>query len=105
MSTSAFSPLRLLRGALAGSALVLALIFAVRGAEYRTLQQQVNEQRALLQTSQTVANVNNSLIQLLARQAVEGKDEALSTLLARNGVTFQTGPAQADPAQPAGAAS
>ncbi|WP_152417373.1 hypothetical protein [Sandarakinorhabdus sp. AAP62] len=89
----------LARDGLAVLALVLALLNVAGAQRNRALQSEVEEGQQALVRGQTFANVNNSLIQLLAKTAAERNDPALRELLARNGITFQV----SAPAQPAAA--
>jgi hypothetical protein len=84
-----------LRDGLGVLTLVLAILNVAGAQRNRALQADVNTAQAALQRGQAFANVNNSLIQLLAKTAAERNDPALRDLLARNGVTFQvsSGPA------------
>ncbi|MBK6721019.1 MAG: hypothetical protein IPG62_14355 [Sphingomonadales bacterium] len=75
--------------ALALLALVLALANMLQAYLNRGLQAEVLDGQAQLAKAQTLANVDNSLIQLLAKSAAENDDKALRDLLARNGVTFK----------------
>ena len=87
-----------LRNGLGGLALVLAVLSVISAQANRGLQQEVDAARPDLAKGQTFANVDNSLIQLLAKAAVEKNDAALRDLLARNGVTFRVnGPATGAP--------
>ena len=89
---------RLVRTAIGVLALVLA-VFNVAGAQRnRGLQKEVDATRVELAKSQAFANVNNTLIQLLAKAAAEKNDAALRELLARNGVTFSVKPPPTAPA-------
>ena len=98
-----------LRDGLGVVALVLALLNVAAAQRNRALQAEVAERQTALQRGQTFANVNNSLIQLLAKAAVERNDTAVRDLLARNGVTFQVTPgptpAPAAPSPATGSAS
>lgn len=84
-----------LRDGLGILALVLAVLNVAGAQRNRDLQAQVNTTQAALQRGQAFANVNNSLIQLLAKAAAERNDPAIRELLARNGVTFKVAPAPA----------
>jgi len=92
-----------LRNALAVLALVLAVVVAVESALNRAAQDKVNAGRAELARAQTFANLDNGLVQLLAKTAAERRDAQIQGLLARNGVTYriEPKPAGASPA-PAG---
>ncbi len=92
-----------LRNGLAGLALILALASVVLSVQVRNLQDQVEGQRADLIKAQAVAQVDNSVIQLLARTAIEKNDPQIRALLATVGVTLATQPAP--PAAPASGTS
>lgn len=77
---------------LAGVAVLLAIGIVVMGAQTRALQDKVTAERAELTKAQTLAQLDNSVVQLLAKTAAEKNDTALQALLARNGVTFQVEP-------------
>jgi hypothetical protein len=79
---------------LGGLALGLVLVTVVISDNNRSTQAELAETQAKLGKIQTLANINNSLIQLLAKSAAENHDQALRDLLLRNGVTFR------DPAGP-----
>lgn len=78
-----------LRDGLGILALILALLNVAGAQRNRDLQGKVDTAQAALQRGQAFANVNNSLIQLLAKAAAERDDPAIRDLLARNGVTFR----------------
>jgi hypothetical protein len=84
-----------LRDGLGVLALVLAVLNVAGAQRNRGLQAVVDTAQAAVQRGQAFANVNNSLIQLLAKTAAERNDPALRELLARNGVTFQVSGAPA----------
>lgn len=87
-----------LRDGLGLLALILALLNVAGAQRNRDLQGKVDAAQPALQRGQTFANVNNSLIQLLAKAAAERNDPAIRELLARNGVTFKLSAAPAGPA-------
>jgi 3-methyladenine DNA glycosylase Mpg len=93
---SRFDSVAVLLGALA---LILAIASVVQSARNRTLQVQVAEGQAKLAKAQTMANLDNSLVQLMAKTAADKNDGALRDLLARNGVTFKAPPAPAPEAE------
>ncbi len=74
---------------LGGLALLLAIVTVVQGMSNRSLQQEVATGQAQVAKAQTLANLDNSLVQLMAKSAVDNNDNALRDLLARNGVTFK----------------
>ncbi len=73
-------------------ALILAIVLAFEGVQNRSLQDKVNSERAELTRAQAFANIDNSVVQLLAKTAVEKNDNAIRGLLASNGVTLQLQP-------------
>ncbi len=70
-------------------ALLLAVLNVAGAQRNRALQADIDAQQPNVQRGQTFTNVNNSVIQLMARAAAEQNDAALRDLLASNGVTFQ----------------
>lgn len=82
-----FAGIGVVLGALA---LLLAITTIIQGMSNRALQQQVTEGQAQVARAQTLANLDKSLIELIAKSSVENKDDALRDLLARGGVTFTT---------------
>lgn len=91
------SGLPFLRAILGLAAIVLAVLNVTGAQRNRALQAEIEAQQAAVQRGQTFANLNNSLIQLLARTAAEQNDPALRTLLSDNGVTFQVQAPQVPP--------
>jgi hypothetical protein len=91
----------LLANGLSILALILALVIVFEGVQNRSLQDKVNAGHSELAKAQALANLDNNLIQLLAKTAADKNDGALQGLLARNGVTFRTDSAHAAPAAPA----
>lgn len=82
-----------------GLALLLALATAGFALANSSLQGVAAAGQAKVAGAQTAANVNASLIRLLAKSAAENNDEALKALLARNGITFNA--ASKGPGSPA----
>ena len=82
---------------LGGLALVLAVVSVVQSGANQDLQETASANQAQLQKAQTLATVDNNLVQLLAKAAAEGNDSDIRALLAQNGVTFRTRPASAAP--------
>jgi hypothetical protein len=74
-------------------ALILAILSVVQSARNRMLQADVAAGQVKLAKAQTLANLDNSLVQLMAKTAADKNDGALRDLLARNGVTFKAPPA------------
>ncbi len=93
---SRFDSVAVLLGALA---LMLAIVTVVQSARNRMLQAEVAEGQAKLAKAQTMANLDNSLVQLMAKTAADKNDGAIRDLLARNGVTFKAPPALAADAE------
>ena len=87
-----------LRNGLAGLALILALASVVLSVEIRGFQDHVEGQRADLMKAQALMQVDTSVIQLLARTAVEKNDPQIRSLLGTVGVTIGTQPPAAAPA-------
>ncbi len=85
-------------------ALLAATVLVIMGQVNRSLQAQVAAGQAKIASAQAAANVNNSLIRLLAKSAAETGDTQIRTLLAQNGITFQQAPGGGTTATPAGAA-
>lgn len=80
----------------------LALWLIAAAADNRRAQAELVERAQTIERARTLANVNNGLIQLLARTSAETGDPALRALLAQNGVQFQLRPGpQVAPAPPA----
>lgn len=94
---SRFDTVAVLLGALA---LLLAIVSVVQSARNRMLQAEVTEGQAKLAKAQALANLDNSLVQLMAKTAADKDDGALRDLLARNGVTFKAPPAPKPEAEP-----
>jgi hypothetical protein len=92
--------LGLAQTALGLAALVLAVLIVMQSGENRDLQGKVEATQAQLAKSATFANLDNSLIQLLAKAAVDTNDTAIRDLLGANGVTIQS----KSPTPPTGAA-
>ncbi len=84
-----------LRDGLGVLALLLAIVNVAGAQRNRSLQGEVDTAQANVQRGQAFANVNNSLIQLLAKAAAEGNDPAIRALLASNGITFKVSAAPA----------
>lgn len=83
------------QAALAILATVLAIISFSQAAANRELQKTVSQNQARLARANTFANLDNGLIQLIAKSAVDNNDAALTALLAQNGVTFRRNAAPA----------
>ena len=87
------SPALIWIGTLLGSlALILAVMGAIQAYANRELQEQAAATQTKLAKAQTFANLDNSLIQLLAKTAADTHDAELRDLLAKNGITFQARP-------------
>lgn len=72
--------------------LILAVFIAFSSAQNRSLQDKVNGERTALAKAQTLAQLDNGLVQLLAKTAAEKNDTAIQALLAQNGITFRVDP-------------
>ena len=81
---------------LGATAMILAILGFSQANANRELQKAAGQNQARLTRANTFANLDNGLIQLMAKSAVENNDPALTALLAENGVTFKK-PAAADP--------
>jgi hypothetical protein len=81
-----------LANGLSAVVLVLAMVLVFSSMQVRALQDKVSAGRADLAKLQTLAGLDNSLVQLLAKTAAEKNDGALQALLARNGITFHVEP-------------
>ena len=92
---------RWLRNGFAGLALIMALVNVYFGTQMRALEDAVEAGRADMVKAQTLANVDNNVIQLLAKTAVEKNDADIKALLASAGVTFHAQPVAGDPGAPA----
>ena len=77
------------QAALALAAMVLAVLVFSSAGVTRGLQKTVSQNETRLARANTFANLDNGLIQLTAKTAVDTNDAALTALLARNGVTFR----------------
>jgi len=87
-----------LQAAVALIAFVLAVLTFVAEGANRGLQKTVTQNEARVTRATTFANLDNGLIQLTAKSAVDNNDAALTALLAQNGVTFRKNAAAAAPA-------
>jgi hypothetical protein len=94
---------RWLRDGLATVALVLAVAVFYEGVQMRALQDRVNAEHADLVKAQTFANLDNGVVQLIAKTAADKNDADLRALLASNGVTFRVQPGAAAAPAPKGA--
>lgn len=97
--------LLLARNVLVVVALILAIAVTVQTVRQRSLQSDIEANAELLQNGQTLANLNNSLIQIIVQKAVETDDEQLKALLAENGISYRQQAQAAAPAGPAAPAS
>ena len=76
-------------------AIVLALLTFNQANANREIQKVAASNQTRLERATTFANLDNSLIQLMAKSATESNDAAMMGLLAANGVTIRKGPADA----------
>lgn len=74
------------------AALLLALATLWQAHGNRDLQRQVADGQQRVAKAQAMANVDTTLVQLLAKAAVERDDPALRSLLERNGVRLNATP-------------
>lgn len=77
--------------AFAGLAFALALATAWQSWANRSLQADLAAGQEQLARAQTLASLDNNLIQLMAKAAVENNDGSMRELLSRNGVTLKAG--------------
>lgn len=70
-------------------AMAAAAALVIIGALNRSLQADVAAGQVRVANAQAAANVNNTLIRLLAKAAAEKNDEKIRTLLSQNGISFQ----------------
>lgn len=82
-------------------ALLLSIITVGFAIANTSLQRAAAAGQAKAASAQTAANVNSSLIRMLAKSAAENNDAALKALLAQNGITFKEAPSAPPPAAPA----
>ena len=87
------SRLALAGAILGGLALILAVFVLFQASSNRSLQHQLADGQAQMTKAQTLVNLDNSLVQLMVKTAVDTNDTALRELLAANGVTFKPGTA------------
>lgn len=73
--------------------LILGVWTVWQSSDNRELQQAMADNQQKQAKIQTIANLDNNLVQLLAKSAVDDKDGALRELLLENGVTLKPGPA------------
>ena len=82
---------RWLHAGLGAIAMLLATTIVVQGEMNRSAAAAAEVQRVELVRTQQFAQVDNALVQILAKTAAERNDPALRALLAANGVTFNVG--------------
>ena len=73
--------------------MVLAGLSLVQANTNRDLQQTAAANQTRIDRANTFANLDNGLIQLVAKSAVDDDDAALTKLLSDNGITFRKTPA------------
>lgn len=83
--------------ALGGVVLIIGVMTVWQAGVNRGLQEELAGNQERLAKAQTVANLDNNLVQLLAKAAVENNDTAIRNLLSANGVTLNQGPAPQQP--------
>jgi hypothetical protein len=86
--------------ALGAVALALAIWLSVTISSVRSLSAETQNLSAQVSRGTTLAQVNNNLIQLMARTAAERNDDQLRNLLQSNGVTFKVQPSTKSTAAP-----
>jgi len=74
--------------ALSGITLILVVAYIVVIQDNRSIQAEVNQRQQFINQSIQLGRFNDTLIRALAAAAVDGKDDKLRELLARNGVTI-----------------
>ena len=77
--------------------LVLVLVTVSVAAYNRSLQAEVSTSQARLANAQTAANLDNTLIRMLAKAAADHGDGQIKAMLASNGITYSQASAKADP--------
>ena len=70
-------------------ALVLAGLSLLGANANRDLQKTAASNQARLDRANTFANLDNNLVQLIAKSAADNNDAALTGLLSSNGITFR----------------
>jgi hypothetical protein len=75
--------------AVAAGTLALALLDVVMTSSVRALQADVAQRQQYLNQTVTLGRLNAQIIQTLARLSAQSNDEAIRSLLAKNGVTFK----------------
>ncbi len=80
-------------------AIAAATVLILLGVLNRSLQADVAAGQARITNAQAAANVNNTLIRLLAKAAAEKNDDKIRALLSQNGISFREAtPGASDPA-------
>jgi len=96
--------------AISGITLILVIAYIVVIQDNRSIQAELNQRQQFINQSIQLGRFNDMLIRALAAAAVDGKDDKLRELLAKNGITInpktgaperEAAPAAAAPA-PAG---
>lgn len=83
--------------AVGGVVFIIAVMTVWQAGTNRALQTELATNQQKLAKAQTVATLDNNLVQLLAKAAVDNNDAALRDLLATNGVTLKQGAAPGAP--------
>ena len=73
-------------------AVVLAVLSLIGANTNRGLQTVAATNQARIERANTFANLDNNLVQLIAKSAADNNDTALTSLLSTNGVTFRKAP-------------
>jgi hypothetical protein len=96
-----FGELWLFRGmtVLAGAAMLLALVALALVFMNRSLQNQTDERQQFLQQTAQLNGVNETLVRLIARAAIDGKDQQLRDVLVSHGFRIENEAAPAPVSQ------
>lgn len=86
-------------------ALLLSIVTVGFAITNTSLQSAAADGQRRAASAQTAANVNASLIRMLAKSAAENNDAAIKALLAQNGITFKETAGIAPPASAASSPS
>lgn len=87
-------------GALGVIVLALGIGTVWTAGTTRGLQQTLAANQQKMAKAQAAATLDNNLVQMLAKAAIDGRDSALRDLLSANGVTLKQPPAAPAAAKP-----
>lgn len=90
----------IIAAALGAILLALGIMTISTAGTNRGLQQTLTANQEKLAKAQAAANLDNNLVQMLAKSAVDDKDSALRDLLRANGVTLKENAAPKPEATP-----